>query len=429
MKKSLIVLATAGAFAVPSAAMAVDVSFGGEFDLAFEIADNGKESWNQMNNTHSRFWWDMVDDLGTGLQVKGHLELDVGAVAYHGGNTANNPGTSACLTAACNPAQGEVVTVQNGVNNRNSYIGLAGESWGEVRFGTQENIHEATGYAVDPFHGAAGPGGNIVNGMGQSGIAGASQVFNGANIGARRTDSTITYISPNWGGFTFQVDYALEGPTGTGREAGSKAWTELYYGARFDGQLTNGGWRVYAAGADISNGDLSGSAGGCFGDGPSCGAGSDTSDGGYRVGGGLTWGNFGVDFIFETNEWDSASAGGAKVERDGWWLGGFWNVPTGKLAIGYVAMDDYDLSIGGSGGKCNASGALENGAGTVVTGGCSSSMLALGYYHTLSANSSVYAIYATMDNDPAAASNLQSVGAQDYGEDPSVISLGMYLVF
>ena len=71
MKKSLIVLATAGAFAVPSAAMAVDVSFGGEFDLAFEVADNGKESWNQMNNTHSRFWWDMVDDLGTGLQVKG----------------------------------------------------------------------------------------------------------------------------------------------------------------------------------------------------------------------------------------------------------------------------------------------------------------------------------------------------------------------
>jgi len=197
MKKSLIALATAGAFAVPSAAMAVDVSFGGEFDLAVEQFDNGLESQSQMNNTHSRFWWDMVDDLGTGLMVKGHLELDVGAVCYGGGGMANAPGCT------------------GGINNRNSYIGLAGESWGEVRFGTQENIHEATGYAVDPFHGAAGPGGNIVNGMGQSGIIGASQVFNGANIGARRTDSTITYISPNWSGFTFQVDYALEGPTGT----------------------------------------------------------------------------------------------------------------------------------------------------------------------------------------------------------------------
>jgi predicted porin len=398
--------------------MAVDVSFGGEFDLAFEVADNGKESWNQMNNTHSRFWWDMVDDLGTGLQVKGHLELDVGATAYHGGNTANNPGTSVCLNASCNPALGEVATVQNGVNNRNSYIGLAGESWGEVRFGTQENIHEATGYAVDPFHGAAGPGGNIVNGMGQSGLAGASQVFNGANIGARRTDATITYISPNWGGFTFQVDYALEGPTGTGRAAGDKAWTELFYGARYDGQLQNGGWRIYAAGADISNGDLSGTAGGA---GPSSGAGGDTSDRGYRVGGGLTWGNFGVDFIFETNEWDSVSAGGNKIERDGWWLGGFWNIPTGKLAAGYVAMDDYKVD----GTACDPSAAI---TGTAATA-CTSTMITIGYYHTLSANSSLYAIYATMDNDAAAASNLQSVGAESYGQDPSVISLGMYLVF
>jgi predicted porin len=419
MKKILIALATAGAFAVPSAAMAVDVSFGGEIDLAFEVADNGKESWNQFNNTHSRVWWDIVDDLGTGLQVKGHLELDWGVNGYHGGNTANNPGTSVCLTDSCNPANAEVATVQSGVNNRNSYIGLAGESWGEVRFGTQENIHEAIAFSVDPFHGAAGPGGNIVNGMGQSGINGASQVFNGANIGARRTDSTITYISPNWSGFTFQVDYALEGPTGTGRAAGSKAWTELFYGARYDGQLANGGWRIYAAGADISNGDLSGTAGGA---GPSSGAGQDTSDGGYRVGGGMPFGNFAVDFIYETNEWDSASAGGLKIEREGWWLGGSWNIPTGKLAAGYVAMDDYEVS----GQKCNSSGALGVGP---PQGSCASSMFPLRYYHTLSANSSLYAIYATMDNDEAAHSNLQSVGGSAYGEDPSVISLGMYLVW
>ena len=204
MKKSLIALATVGAFAAAPAAMAVDVGFGGEFDLAVEAVDNGgttNSKWNQMNNTHSRFWWDMSDDLGTGLVVKGHLELDVGANSYHGGNTANNSPLSVCVTAGCNPALGGVASVQPGVNNRNSYIGLAGESWGEVRFGTQENILEATGYAVDPFHGAAGPGGNIVNGMSQSGIAGASAVFNGSNIGARRTDSTITYISPNWSGF------------------------------------------------------------------------------------------------------------------------------------------------------------------------------------------------------------------------------------
>jgi predicted porin len=405
-------LAVAGAFAVPTAAMAVDVSFGGEFDLAIDSFDNGDKSVMQMNNTHSRFWWDRVDDLGTGLMVKGHLELDVGAVGYHGGGGANGGNGT-------------------GINNRNSYIGLAGESWGEVRFGTQENIHEATGYAVDPFHGAAGPGGNIVNGMGQSGISGASAVFNGSNIGARRTDSTITYISPNWGGFTFQVDYALEGPTGTGRSSlpgaigTSEKWTELFYGARYDGATSFGGWRVYAAGADISNGDLSGSAGLVTG-----GLANDTSDSGVRAGGGITFGNFAVDFIWETNEWDSASAGGVKVERDGYWIGGSWMIPTGKLAFGYIAMDDYELQ----GQKCDGAGLLG------VAGSCASTNIAIGYYHTLSANSNLYIIYNAMDNDAAAAGNIQNggtattttvdnLGGGGYGNDPEAISLGMYLVF
>jgi predicted porin len=383
MKKSLIALAVAGAFAVPSAAMAVDVSFGGEFDLAVDFVDNGSSNnstFNQMNNTHSRFWWDMVDDLGTGLMVKGHLELDVGAVGYHGGGGVNG---------------GNGPNGDTGVNNRNSYIGLAGESWGEVRFGTQENIHEATGYAVDPFHGAAGPGGNIVNGMGQSGILGVSPVFNGTNIGARRTTQTITYISPNWGGLTFQVDYALEGPTAPT----ANKWNELFYGARYDGQTSFGGWRVYGAGADISNAVTGVAA-----------LGAQTDMSGIRFGGGVTFGNFAVDAIWETNEWDGTSAGGAKVERDGIWVGGSWTVPTGKVALGYIMMDDRDV----------------NGASVSSS---DTSNLSVGYYHTLSANSSLYVIYNAMDNGSNASGQIQNAATQNAGDDPSAISLGMYLVF
>jgi predicted porin len=381
MKKSLIALATAGAFAVPSAAMAVDVTFGGEFDLAVESFDDGQNSVGRMNNTHSRFWWDMVDDLGTGLMVKGHLEIDVGAVGYHGGGGANGGNGT-------------------GINNRNSYIGLAGETWGEVRFGTQENVLEALGYSVDPFHGAAGPGGNIVNGMGQCGVlAACSQVFNGGNLGARRTDSTITYISPNWGGLTFQVDYALAGPTPTA--GGSNEWNELYYGARYDAQAGFGGWRVYAAGGDISNADLNGTGGG---------PGTDTSDKEYRLGGGVTWNNLAADFIWESNEWDSQSAGGALVERDGFNIVGSWTLPTGKVAFGYIMMDDADV----------------NGA---TVSSSSTSNISVGYYHTLSANSNVYIIYDSMDNDANALGNIQSGTTFGAGEDPSTIAVGMYLVF
>lgn len=390
MKKSLIALATVGAFAAAPAAMAVDVGFGGEFDLSVDFVDNGaaaNSSFNQMNNTHSRFWWDMADDLGTGLVVKGHLELDVGAVGYHGGNAANGGNST-------------------GWNNRNSYIGLAGEQWGEVRFGTQENVHEAVGYSVDPFHGAAGPGGNIVNGMGQSGVFGTSSVCNGSNLGCRRTDSTITYISPNWGGFTFQVDYALEGPTGTATT--DKQSNELFYGARYDGQMPNGGWRVYGSGADISNADLSSTGT------PTAAGGLDTSDSATRFGGGVTFGAFAVDVILESNEWDSVAAGGVKIERDGLWIGGSWMVPTGKVAIGWIEMDDYDIGGVSCGG---------------AAGGCATTNIAIGYYHTLSANSSLYAIYNKMDNDAAAGSNMQNTSTAVVGGDPDAISLGMYLTF
>ena len=416
MKKSLIVLATVGAFAVPSAAMAVDVSFGGEFDVAVQQFDNGKESQNQMNNTHSRFWWDMVDDLGTGLMVKGHLEIDVGASNKCGGNCANAPGDTSAI------------------GNRNSYIGLAGESWGEARFGNQENIHEALGYSVDPFHGAAGPGGNIVAGLGQAGVnpvdttvVGQEDLnptnaqFNGLNIGARRTSETITYISPNWSGFTFLVDYSMEGANDTGLEPSANNvddWTELFYGARYDGQAGFGGWRVYAAGADISGQILELEGATLLIDVGTTLAGTPLPAGNYqmdmsgvRAGGGITFGNFMFDAFYETNEWKGTKDfAGTKIERNGFWLGGSWNIPTGKLALGYISMDDADL----------------NGASVASS---ASTMIALGYYHTLSANSSLYAIYSTMDNDANAQSQIADGSTVAVGEDPSSISLGMYLVF
>ncbi len=47
------------------------------------------------------------------------------------------------------------------MNNRNSHIGLVGESWGGVWYGTNENIYERYFYTQDPLDGAAGIGGNL----------------------------------------------------------------------------------------------------------------------------------------------------------------------------------------------------------------------------------------------------------------------------
>ena len=49
----------------------------------------------------------------------------------------------------------------NNVQNRNSHIGLVGDSWGGVWWGSNENLYERYFYTVDPLDGAAGMGGNL----------------------------------------------------------------------------------------------------------------------------------------------------------------------------------------------------------------------------------------------------------------------------
>ena len=49
----------------------------------------------------------------------------------------------------------------NNVQNRNSHIGLVGDSWGGMWWGSNENLYERYYYTVDPLDGAAGLGGNL----------------------------------------------------------------------------------------------------------------------------------------------------------------------------------------------------------------------------------------------------------------------------
>ena len=106
-------------------------------------------------------------------------------------------------------------------------------------------------------------------------------------------------------------------------------------------------------------------------------------------------------------------------------------VPTGKLAFGYIAIGDYELQ----GQKCDGAGLIG-----LPGSGCATTNIAVGYYHTLSANSNLYIIYNKMSNDDLAAGQIQNgtsnnatvdalTGLNGWGADPSAILLGMYLVF
>jgi predicted porin len=269
-----------------------------------------------------------------------------------------------------------------------------------VQFGTQEGIFEAVGYNIDPFHGAAGNGGNIVNILGTTALAGANAVCNGNNLGCRRLDQTITYSSPNFSGFTFQIDYTLEGgPAATGLNKPS----ELQYGAAYSGKIGDAwGLRGSLAGIQVKNSGLLNGVTGII-------VGQDEKDDGVRGTIGVTFGDFSVDLLLEQLKWkDNVNAVEAKVQHT--WIGGSWNVPTGKVALGYTKA-----------GKTKVNGTdLAN---------TDADHMAIGYYHNLSKNSAAYVIYSAITNKDNAQYNMQDGATSAAGKDPSSIGVGMYYLF
>ena len=193
MKKSLVALAVGAAFVAPSAF--ADVTISGAINMAVEYlnvgdadggagcvgsvercTEDGVTNWGVSSN-YSNVTISSVDDLGGGLKLD---------FAYQ-------------ITAPTSSV--------GGVSNRNSHIGLVGDSWGGIWYGSNENLYERYFYSIDPLDGAAGLGGNLAI-MGTPGGAvfstyGGDAAGNGGYTWYRRDEQTIWYDSPNFGGFTF----------------------------------------------------------------------------------------------------------------------------------------------------------------------------------------------------------------------------------
>ena len=353
MKQSLIALAVAGAFAAPAAMAAATI--GGEIDVAYQQFNNGTNSGLQAHDTHSRWWMDATDDIGGGLSVVGHFEIDQG------------------------------VATQRNMTNRNSFIGLKGD-FGLVKIGSEEGIYEQLGYQVDPYHGAAGPAGNIVNGLGQAGVAGLNALCGGTNPGCVRLGNTLSYVSPNISGLNFKVDFSNFGPAPTGGQKASVIQAGAYWG----GNVAEG------VGLRVSGGMFTGKQ---FG-------GQDKVNGTRATIGGTVAG-FSLDLLIEQNKWTDP---GIVVKANHMWLTGSYALPTGSLAFNVAKL-----------GKTKVNGTeLANTDGT---------HMGVGYYHTLSKASSAYVIYSALKNKEAAQFNLVDGATAAVGRDPSSISVGLYTVF
>ena len=360
MKKSLIAVAVAGVFAAP-VAMA-DVTISGAINLGIELvkssggsAGGSSLSRNQLNANYSNINISSTDDIGNGNKVIFNYQLVV------------DPSTFA------NPV------------NRNSYLGIAG-GWGAFKMGSNENVYERHMYQADPLDGALGPGGNLMI-LGTPGAGVAFEVDqtkatpSAGQVGFyRRSGQTIWYESPNWSGFTFEVDYTLSAAKGVAANNANDTDPKLIsIGAKYAPE----GMPFYVDVAYEKHDDM-------FGVNKIAGqtVGTGSSDTGMQIGGGFMLGDLGLHLRYErlSYELDGATIAGdvTQVERDAIWFGVKYNLPSGYVGAELGIAKEYDCEV--VGGGCNAP---DTGA----------KMFGVGYFHNLSKQSQLQFIYARTDND------------------------------
>jgi len=214
MKKSLLALATLGAFAGAAQAQS-SVSVYGVMDGSYTANTNTsvttagvKTTSNQRNTVNgdgalatSRLGFRGNEDLGGGMSAQFVLEYDLINI----GNGANGTETYAAQTSTSSNARSE------GLGARYSWIGISDNAMGGLRIGRQEaSIHSAYGV------GAAGFQNNMPGTLYFAGTStnSANSAFgpNGSSASVRPYDvflnQALTYVLPTISGFSGQLQYS-----------------------------------------------------------------------------------------------------------------------------------------------------------------------------------------------------------------------------
>ena len=362
MKKSLIAVAVAGLFVAP-VAMA-EVTLSGAINLGIQIGKTnggpgGKSlTRNQLGANYSHMDLESVDDIGGGNKVIFHYQMDIS------GTSSAQPGQAG-----------------GAIGNRNSFLGVAG-GWGAFKMGTNENVYERMMYVADPLDGAAGVGGNL-NILGTPGAGAIFQVGQDPAKGPqvdfyRRSDQTIWYESPNFSGFSFEIDHTLSAYKTAGPNAIDPSINSI------GGKFQPDGAPFYVDLSYEQHKDMfglvaiAGSLGGPI-------TGTSSKDTGIQIGGGYTIGDLGLHLRYEQLKYklDGSSSVVDEYKRNAFWFGAKYNLPSGYVG-GEVGVAQN--------GKTNV--------GTVDKTGAK--MIAIGYFHNLSKQSQLQFIYGHTSNDDKA---------------------------
>jgi predicted porin len=200
MNKKLLAVAVAGTFAAPTAALAqssVTISGllkGGFESLKLNGGTRANNSQSGVVDDSSRIVFNVVEDLGGGLQAIGQLDMRV------------KPDDS----------QGAAAATSNLISG-NSHFGLRHKQWGRIFIGRQDLHYFNTESNISDKGSLRASSVGLLSYIGGTAIAGAT-----------RTQNVVHYTTPNWSGFTAILAYssnpsATEADIGSGTRKGS-AW-------------------------------------------------------------------------------------------------------------------------------------------------------------------------------------------------------------
>lgn len=371
MKKNLLALAVAGAFVAPVAmADTGNVTVYGTADVSYDQVKNGDTTAgvsgvtnNKISSNVSHLGFKGSEDLGSGLkaiwQIESLIALD---------NAGGTFGT------------------------RNSFAGLAGDSWGSLTLGRNDTPYKTSTRGYDVF---------------MDHIADNRTLMGGGSVGSytsfdNRFGDTVRYNSPDLSGFKIAASYTASSETNTTSNANIKGRAES-----LSGNYATGPFSAALAYEKHTFGQ--------FAENVAAAAAGRTDEKAWKLGGGYKVDQFGVNAVYEKTT-DSLGSGAGGRGHKSYYLAGVFNATANDaIKLAYTKAKD-----------------LQDGTAT-NTG---AKQWAIGVDHSLSKRTTVYAMYTKLDNDSAATYALSSAGVATgtvanpgAGADPSAFSLGLKHTF
>lgn len=394
MQKRILVLAVTAAISASAAfAETANVNVYGVANVSVDVVNNGSTSVNKVSSNASRLGFKGAEDLGNGLkavwQVESLINLD-------------GSGTSTLGT-------------------RNTYAGLNSESLGTVLLGRHDTPYKLASRKLDVFADTIADNRSLLGGVSASaatlaaaalpaGGLGATGASAGASFDGRQPD-VLAYLSPTINGFTAAAAYVAgaEAVTSSAQTKGS-AWSLAgwYDAGPFYGSLA---YEVHDYGTTgaTATGDLGPVTGALLGD----LAGKKESA--WKLGASYRAEAFEVNAVYEQTsdnltKTTNADLFGHKVA----YLSGKYNIGSDAVKAAYTRV-----------------GNLAGGTGTTKA-----NQLSVGYDHSLSKRTTVYALYTKLSNGDSAKYGLSSASvstgataASALDADPSAWSLGLKHTF